>query len=118
MCCYSLDFQEDSSKTDREVQIIKRLVQNCRNLRTTNCLIDFCYVAEGKLGATINQSMKVWDIAAPHLILEEVGAKVSDANGGEIQYHPSSASLTENYTGVAASPILHDQIMKLINQTG
>lgn len=115
LCCYSLDFQKDIQKTENEVQIIKRLVRNCQNLRSTNSLIDFCFVADGRLGATINQSMKIWDIAAPQLILEEAGAKVSDIHGNDIVYTPSDQSITQNYTAVAANPIIHEKVMDSIH---
>lgn len=114
LCCYSLDYSTDLQKTEQEVQFIKRLVQNCRNIRSTNCLIDFCYLADGKIGASINQSMKVWDIAAPQLILEEAGAKVTDIHGDPIVYHPSDQSTTENYTAVAGNPQIHRKIMSII----
>ena len=114
LCCYSLDYQEDINKTECEVQIIKNLVRNCRNLRTTNSLIDFCFVAEGKLGATINQSMKIWDIAAPQLIIEEAGGKVTDIVGTPIIYDPSEASLDQNYTAIAANPEIHSTVLELI----
>ncbi|MCK5372656.1 MAG: inositol monophosphatase, partial [Cyclobacteriaceae bacterium] len=86
LCCYSLDFSTDLTKTEKEVRVIKKLVQNCRNLRSTNCLVDFCYVADGKFGAAINQTMKIWDIAAPMLILEEAGAKVTNIHGNRIAF--------------------------------
>ena len=114
LCCYSLDFSEEIIKTEKEVQIIKRLVQRCRNLRSTNSLVDFCMVADGRLGAAINQTMKIWDIAAPQLILEEAGAKVTDINGKPIRYNPSDHSDTENFTAIAASPEIHKLIMELV----
>jgi len=114
LCCYSLDFNKDIRKTEKEVDIIKNLVQSCRNLRSTNSLVDFCFVAEGKFGATINQSMKIWDIAAPELLLKEAGAKITDASGNQIQYTPSSQSTVQNYTAVAANPFIHARIMELM----
>lgn len=115
LCCYSLDFSSDPQKTKYESEIIQRLVHNCRNLRSTNCLIDFCYVADGRIGTAINQTMKIWDIAAPQLILEEAGGKVTDINGAEITYHSSAKSLTQNYTAVAANPVIHEKVMDLIS---
>ena len=114
LCCYSLDYSTDIHKAEREVQIIKKLVQKCRNLRSTNSLIDFCFVAEGKFGATINQSMKIWDIASPELILKEAGAKVTDVQGNQIVYTPSAQSASQNYTAVAANPEIHAAVMRLI----
>lgn len=116
LCSYSLDFSEDPSKTEQEVHVIKRLVQNCRNLRSTNSLVDFCFTAEGKLGATINQTMKIWDIAAPQLILEEAGAKVTDIEGNQIAYNLSNQSVDQNFTAIAASPVLHKKILELIHR--
>jgi myo-inositol-1(or 4)-monophosphatase len=116
LCCYSLDFSEDPSKTEREVQIIKNLVQQCRNMRSTNSLVDFCYTAEGKLGAAINQAMKIWDIAAPQLILEEAGARVTDIRGNQIVYDLSNHSMDQNFSAIAANPQLHQKICAIINQ--
>jgi myo-inositol-1(or 4)-monophosphatase len=114
LCCYSLDYSEDVSKTQREVQIIRKLVQNFRNLRSTNSLFDFCMVADGRMGAALNQTMKIWDIAAPQLIIEEAGGLVTDIKGNRIEYVPSEASLIENYTAIAASPNVHSSILALI----
>jgi len=114
LCCYSLDYSEDYAKTEREVQIIKGLVQNIRNLRSTNSIVDFCLVADGRVGAAINQTMKIWDIAAPQLIIEEAGGKVTDINGQPIVYRPSALALEENFTAIAANEHVHDQILKLL----
>ncbi len=116
LCCYSLDFSEDPSKTEHEVHIIKRLVQSCRNMRSTNSLVDFCFTAEGKLGAAINQTMKIWDIAAPQLILEEAGAKVTNIEGNQIIYDLSDHSINQNFSAIAANPSLHEKISAIINQ--
>ena len=115
LCCYSLDFSSDHAKTENEVQVIKSLVQRCRNLRSTNCLLDFCYVADGRFGTAINQTMKIWDIAAPMLILEEAGAVVTDIQGNRIAFDPSQDSLNENYTAIAANPAVHNKICSIIN---
>ena len=93
---------------------MKRLVQNCRNLRSTNSIVDFCLVADGRMGAALNQTMKIWDIGAPQLIIEEAGGKVTDINGQKIEYIPSVASLEENYTAIAAHPKVHEKILDLI----
>ena len=114
LCCYSLDFSEDQSKTEREVQIIKKLVHSCRNMRTTNSLLDFCFTAEGKLGVAINQTMKIWDIAALDLILEKAGVKVTDIHGNKIKYDLSNQSMNQNYSAIAANPSLHEKICQLV----
>lgn len=113
LCCYSLDFSPDINKTEKEVQVIKNLVQKCRNLRSTNSLVDFCMVADGRLGTAINQSMKIWDIAAPKLILEEAGAIVTDIHGQDIVFNPTPESLLQNYTAIAGNPAIHAKILQL-----
>jgi myo-inositol-1(or 4)-monophosphatase len=114
LCCYSLDYSSDLNKTEREVQIIKGLVQNCRNLRSTNSCLDFCLVADGRIGAALNQTMKIWDIAAPQLIIEEAGGKVTNIHGEKIIYEPSHSSLTDNFTAIAANPAVHEQVLQLV----
>jgi fructose-1,6-bisphosphatase/inositol monophosphatase family enzyme len=99
------------------VQIIKGLVQSCRNLRSTNSLLDFCLVADGSIGAALNQTMKIWDIAAPQLMLEEAGAKVTDIDGEGIEYNPSASSLTENYTAIAANSVVHQKVLQIIQKS-
>ncbi len=111
LCVYSLDFSENLQKTAREVDIMKNLVRHCRNLRSTNSLVDFCYVAEGKFGAAINQTMKIWDIAATSLILEEAGAKVTDIAGKPIDFRLYENAAEQNFTAIAAPPQIHTQIM-------
>ena len=73
---YSLDYSDEPGKTERESIIIQNLVKNIRNLRATNCIVDFCYTADGKLGASVNQTTKIWDIAGPALLIEEAGGVV------------------------------------------
>ncbi len=116
LCCYAMDFSEDISKAEQELQIVRSLVQNCRNIRSTNSLLDFCMVADGRLGAALNQTMKIWDIAAPQLIIEEAGGKITDIQGNKIKYDLSVNVLTQNFTAIAASPAVHTKILNLIRE--
>lgn len=111
---YSLDYSEETSKTESESKIISSLVQNVRNLRSTNSVLDFCFVADGKMGGVINQSTKIWDIAGPSLLIEEAGGKVSDIHGNKIKFEFSSENLEENYTIVAAPKKLFTDVIALI----
>ncbi|MDZ7604463.1 MAG: inositol monophosphatase [Cyclobacteriaceae bacterium] len=112
--CYSLDYSPDIAFTESEVQIIKVLVNNCRNLRVTNSCLDFCLVAEGKLGIAVNQNMKIWDIAAPLILMEEAGVRVTDIHGKRIDLSPSDRILNTNYPSIAANPVVHAKVMGLI----
>lgn len=114
LAVYSLDFKENFSITQKESQIIAKLVRNTRNLRSTNSLVDQLYVAEGKFGSCINQTTKIWDIAAPSLIIEEAGGIVTDINGDKLNFKVSETDYERNYTIVASTKILHPKLMRLI----
>jgi myo-inositol-1(or 4)-monophosphatase len=115
LAAYSLDYADEKGKTEAEVQIIKRLVQNVRNLRSTNCLIDLCFTADGKLGACINQTTKIWDIAGPGLIIEEAGGIVSDLKGNPFDFTVNENNYQRNFEIVGSNKFLHPELIKLIN---
>ena len=115
LAIYSLDFSDEPGKTESETKIMGRLVQNIRNLRGTNCLIDFCYTADGKLGACINQTTKIWDIAGPGLIIEEAGGKVTDLQGNPFNFSINEQNYGRNFTIVGSNKILHSELIKTIH---
>lgn len=113
---YSLDYSDDPGKTERESKIIQSLVKNIRNLRATNCIVDFCYTADGKLGACINQTTKIWDIAGPALLIEEAGGLVSNLSGQPLNFKVDAENYDRNFEFVAANKSLHSRLIKLINK--
>jgi myo-inositol-1(or 4)-monophosphatase len=112
---YSFDFSEDQEKTRSEMEIMARLSREVRNIRSTNSLVDFCYVADGRLGAALNQTTKIWDIAVPWLLTGEGGGKVTDIRGREIRFDLSPDAFDKNYTILASGKDLHDLILKTIS---
>lgn len=111
---YALDYSDDFSKTDREAKLIGLLVKNVRNMRATNCLVDFCSTADSRIGGCINQTTKIWDIAGPGLIIKEAGGVVTDILGKYIDYAVDEKNYSHNFTIVGANKILHNQILNLI----
>jgi len=111
---YSLDFSDEPGKTEREAQIIQKLVRNVRNLRSTNCLVDLCYTADGKFGAAINQSTKIWDIAGTGLLIEEAGGRVTDLNGDKFNFTLTKNNYNRNFEIVATNKLIHSEVIKLI----
>ncbi|MEN8203614.1 MAG: inositol monophosphatase, partial [Bacteroidota bacterium] len=111
---YSFDYSPDPEKTKSEMELMARLTSRVRNIRSTNSLYDFCYMTDARLGAAINQTTKIWDIAAPWLIIREAGGVVNDINGNEIIFDLSPGSFDRNYTIVASGAGIHQAIMKLI----
>ena len=116
LVAYSLDFCPDFTDTIAETSIIAPLVQNARNVRSTNCLLDLCYTADGRLGAAINQHEKIWDISAPWLIIREAGGLVTVLTGNELNFNLSEKDFGKNYPIIAANPYIHRKIIKLIQE--
>ena len=112
---YSFDFSEDQEKTRSDMDIIARLSRKVRNIRSTNSLVDFCYVADGRLGAALNQTTKIWDIAVPWLMIREGGGTVTDIGGNEIRFDLSPDAIKRNYTILASGKNLHDTILGTIS---
>lgn len=115
LAAYSLDYSDEPGKTEREARILQQLVSKIRNLRSTNCLIDFCYTSDGKLGACMNQTTKIWDIAGPGLIIEEAGGKVTDIQGNQFDFSLSAANYDRNFTITCSNKILHSELIKILN---
>lgn len=112
---YSFDFSEDQEKTRREMDMMARLSREVRNIRSTNSLLDFCFVADGRLGAAMNQATRIWDIAVPWLMISEGGGKVTDIQGKEIRFNLSKQATGMNYTILASGKNLYDKILKTIS---
>ncbi len=114
LAAYSLDYSDEPGKTAKEAKIIERVVNNVRNIRSTNSLVDFCYTADGKLGACINQTTKIWDIAGPALLVEEAGGIVTDIDGKPLNFKFNDENHMRNFTIIASNKILHPELIKLV----
>ena len=115
LAAYSLDYSDEPGKTEREAKVIQQVVSRIRNLRSTNCIIDLCYTADGKLGACMNQTTKIWDIAGPGLIIEEAGGKVTDIQGNRFDFSLSETNYDRNFTIVGSNNVLHSELIKILN---
>ena len=114
LVAYSFDFSDAPGKTESEMEILKKLSKKVRNIRSTNSLVDFCYTADGRLGATLNQTTKIWDIAVPWLMIREGGGRVTDIQGKEIRFDLSATTFDQNYTILASGAKLHETLMLTI----
>lgn len=114
LVAYSFDFSETPGKTEAEMNILNKLSRQVRNIRSTNSPVDFAYVADGRLGAAMNQSTKIWDIAVPWLLIREAGGKVSDIHGKDIVFHVEKNEIDRNYTILASGENLFEAILESI----
>ena len=115
LIAYSFDFSNDPGKTRSEMELMERLSKKVRNIRSTNSLIDLCYTADGRFGAAINQTTKIWDIAVSWLLIREAGGIVTDISGTDIEFNLSADDFNRNYTIVASGSGIHKKIIDIIN---
>lgn len=116
LIAYATDFSVDEKKTRMETDILFDIIKNVRNIRGTNSLVDFCYVADGKLGGAINYNCKIWDIAALYLIMQEAGGKMTDLKGNDIIFELNPDNYLKNYQVVAAADILHETMIRILGR--
>lgn len=113
---YGIDgHQEDPTLTRAECELLSEIVLNIRNLRTSNSAFDTAMVAKGCYGAVLNRTSKIWDNVAWHVIIEEAGGVYSDFFGNPIDYSDPLSKADDNFTCLAAAPILHAQLCRLIH---
>lgn len=88
----------------------------CRNVRRIRVLgsvaLELCYVAAGKLDAFVDVrgSLRLTDVAAGKLIVEEAGGKVTDSCGAPLELEDSI--LNKVYM-VASNGYAHKKILEL-----
>jgi myo-inositol-1(or 4)-monophosphatase len=114
LVAFSLDYTDDEAFLNKGIDIYKYIVRNTRNIRSTNSLIDFVYVAEGKFGGCVNLFTKVWDIAAPLLIIEEAGGEMIDIYGNDISFTISGKLMTKNFPVVTGSKEIVKSLRKIL----
>lgn len=118
LCACAMDPSGNEDQVRRQVDFFASLVRHSRNVRATNSLVDFAATADGRLGACVNFRMKVWDIAAPRLILEEAGGLVTDPAGRPIALHLGAAAAERDYAAVAGNPVVARRVLGLLAEAG
>jgi myo-inositol-1(or 4)-monophosphatase len=111
---FCVDYTEDDEFLNKGIEIYKYIIKNSRNIRSTNSLIDFIYVAEGKFGGVLNLYTKVWDIAGLGLIISEVGGNMKIINGKDIQFSIEESIIGENFPVIAGSRLIVESLKDAI----
>jgi len=107
----------DQKRIELECSLMARTIGRIRNLRGTNCLVDLAYVADGRFGGCVNHHTSLWDIAAPHLIIQEAGGIFTTITGEEISYGNLEGDPDMEIQVLAAPEVLHRQMLALLNTT-
>lgn len=113
---YGIDYSEDEKQIKREMILVEKIVQLCRNLRSTNSALDDCFVADGRFGVEINQHSMIWDHTAGYLIVREAGGLYTDIDGRELDFTSDKTNYLRNFTALVAPPALHMQVRKIISE--
>lgn len=111
---FCVDYTEDMAFLNKGIEIYKYIVKGSRNIRSTNSLIDFIYVAEGKFGGVLNLYTKVWDISALGLIISEAGGIMKNIDGNDIQFSIGEEIIEENFPVIAGSRQIVESLKEII----
>jgi len=111
---FCVDYTEDISFLNKGIEIYKYFIINSRNIRSTNSLIDFIYVAEGKFGGVLNLYTKVWDISGFVLIITEAGGVMRNISGNEIQFLLNEEIINENFPVIAGPVEIVESLRKVV----
>lgn len=115
LVAYGVDgHPENPERTRREMQQLAEIVLSARNFRTSNSAFDQMMVARGRYGACLNQSSKIWDNVAAHIIIEEAGGVYTDFSGRPMDYRINPDEPARNYTWCAAPPAIHGQLQACV----
>ena len=110
---FCVDYSEDQDFLNRGLEIYKSIVRQSRNIRSTNSLVDFLYVAEGKFGGVLNLFTKVWDISGLGLIISEAGGIIKNINGNDIHFSISKDLMDENFPVIAGNQKIVEKILSI-----
>ena len=76
--------------------------------RLGSALLDFAYVAAGRLDGYWELRLSPWDVAAGSILVEEAGGRVTDLHGGRLDL--------DRPTIVASNGHIHDQILAVLRE--
>lgn len=73
----ALGFSKSAESVEKCLELYQFYARRARKLRAMgSAALDMAYIASGRIDAYIEQGIKIWDIAAGQLLLEEAGGKV------------------------------------------
>jgi myo-inositol-1(or 4)-monophosphatase len=111
---FSVDYTEDEALLLKCINIYKNILKASRSIRSTNSLVDFLNVTEGKFGGCINLFTKIWDISGLGLIIKEAGGAMKEINGNDIRFSFDNNCSQKNYAVMAGSNGILDELNKMV----
>lgn len=111
---YGMDAKPTAHEREQDARLLSRLLASVRNVRATNSLVDAALTADGRLGGMLNRSTRIWDIAAPLLIVTEAGGLYTTPSGAPLSLSPTVDAPDRVYEVLAGAPQLHRQVIDLL----
>ena len=69
----------------RQAQVVERVIDRVRDIRRLgSAVVDFCWLARGRIDAFYEKGLNEWDVAAGGLIAREAGAVVDGLVGDDL----------------------------------
>jgi len=95
---------EDWEVVGRTEAVLK-LARSCWRSRGLGDFWQYMLVAEGAAEIALDPEVKLWDLAAPQLIVEEAGGRFTDLSG---------VSRPDGGSGIATNGLLHDAALEIV----
>ena len=95
---------EDWDATGRTDALLT-LARRCWRSRGLGDFWQYMLVAEGAAEIALDPEVKIWDLAAPRLVVEEAGGRFTDLSGREG---------ADGGSGIATNGLLHDAVLKIL----
>lgn len=105
----AFDWAYDLEKRKDVVRWLKNISQHVRQMKSMGSAVsDLASLASGRVDAYIHSGLKPWDVAAPALLIEKAGGRISTPRGENWDvFNPAI---------LATNGILHDQILELMGE--
>jgi len=83
----------------------ERLVDATRSQRGFGDFLGYAWLAAGRVDVALGLNLKIWDVAAPKIVVEEAGGRLTDLDGQD--------SLTSG-TALASNGRLHADAVRML----
>jgi myo-inositol-1(or 4)-monophosphatase len=113
---FCVDYSDDNQFLEKCLSTYGFIIRNSRNIRSTNCMVDFIYVAEGRFGGVLNFNTRIWDIAGITLLIHETGGIMKNIDGNEIGFNLSGNIAEVNFPVLAGNKAVFRFLEKEVAQ--
>jgi myo-inositol-1(or 4)-monophosphatase len=99
----------------RSLWYLPRLLDTGTRIRNFGCSVGMlCDVAQNRLDANLQEQGRIWDIAAPALVVLEAGGRFTDWSGKPI-FPLAERDFERHYPSMAASPATLRSLLRALN---